>query len=223
MRCWNTTTAATAACRPRGTRAPINDRLASRARPVCRFLSIKRFSRSAFGMTNGWTRPTPIPPNSSAASASSAGSIALSAIPARPFITSIASAGSWRPGERITIIDFATGSADVPLAVLRWARRRRFDVRIVGVDMHNATARFAAAEIAASQKSLGRLRIVQADVLDLPFADHSFRLRALLDVPAPSQRRPGRRRPLGHEPHRPPRHHRRRSSARAPSVHTGFI
>src|SRR5438046_10434997 len=35
---------------------------------------------------------------------------------------------SWKPGERIRVIDFATGSADVPLAIVSWAQRRGFDV-----------------------------------------------------------------------------------------------
>src|SRR5437763_16597213 len=43
---------------------------------------------------------------------------------------------TWNPGQRITMIDFATGSADIPRAVLRWARRREFDVRIDAVDLH---------------------------------------------------------------------------------------
>lgn len=75
---------------------------------------------------------------------------------------------SWRPTETIRIIDLATGSADIPRAILRWADRRKFDVRVVGVDLHPKTA----AEAARASES--RLRIVRADVLDLPFADGSF-------------------------------------------------
>jgi len=75
----------------------------------------------------------------------------------------------WRPGQRIRIIDLATGSADIPRAILRWADRRGFDVRIVGVDRHPVTA--AAAGVGAVDP---RLRIVQADVFDLPFEPGSF-------------------------------------------------
>jgi SAM-dependent methyltransferase len=75
----------------------------------------------------------------------------------------------WKPGERIRIIDLATGSADIPRAILRWADRRGFDVRIVGVDRHPVTA--AAAGVQAADP---RLRIVQADVFDLPFDPGSF-------------------------------------------------
>lgn len=76
---------------------------------------------------------------------------------------------SWRRGQRIDIIDLATGSADVPRAILRWADRRGYDVRIVAVDRHPQTARTAAAG-----PDDPRLRIVQADVFDLPFEAGSF-------------------------------------------------
>src|SRR5215207_7384781 len=51
----------------------------------------------------------------------------------------------WRRGERVTMIDFATGSADVPLAIVAWARRRGFDVHVVGLDLHETTAALARA------------------------------------------------------------------------------
>ena len=76
---------------------------------------------------------------------------------------------SWKAGERIRVIDFATGSADVPRAILRWADRRGWDVRVVGVDLHAETARQALAG-----EGDPRLRIVRGDVLALPFADGSF-------------------------------------------------
>jgi len=75
---------------------------------------------------------------------------------------------SWNAGETIRIVDLATGSADIPRAILRWAQRRRFDVHMVGVDLHPKTA----AEAAELRDS--KLRVVRADVLDLPFADGSF-------------------------------------------------
>ena len=34
---------------------------------------------------------------------------------------------NWKARERITIIDFATGSADIPRVILDWSDRRRFD------------------------------------------------------------------------------------------------
>ena len=75
----------------------------------------------------------------------------------------------WRRGERIRVIDFATGSADLPRAIVRWGERRRFDIRVVGVDLHATTAAAATA-----QNPDPRIRIVRCDVLRLPFADGSF-------------------------------------------------
>src|SRR5688500_17077358 len=63
---------------------------------------------------------------------------------------------NWKPGQRITIIDLATGSADIPRAMLDWSKRRGFDVHIVGVDLHATTARLAAA-----RNNNPRLKIVQ--------------------------------------------------------------
>jgi len=76
----------------------------------------------------------------------------------------------WKRGETIRIIDFATGSADLPRAVLRWAEAHGFDVRVVGVELHAETARAAA----GASRGDARLSIVRADVLDLPFEDGSF-------------------------------------------------
>jgi ubiquinone/menaquinone biosynthesis C-methylase UbiE len=72
----------------------------------------------------------------------------------------------WKPGETIRILDVATGSGDVPRAILKWAKGRGFDVRVVGIDLHTMTARAAGADDA--------VRIVQADAMHLPFGDGSF-------------------------------------------------
>jgi SAM-dependent methyltransferase len=76
----------------------------------------------------------------------------------------------WRPGQKIRIIDLATGSADIPRAILRWADRRGFDISVVAIDRHAVTARAAGA---AGPRD-PRLLIVQADVFDLPFDPLSF-------------------------------------------------
>ena len=80
----------------------------------------------------------------------------------------------WLPGETIRVLDVATGSADIPLAILRWAGRRGLDVRVVGIDLHAATAREAADAARAVGIDRSRLRIVRGDALHLPFADGSF-------------------------------------------------
>jgi ubiquinone/menaquinone biosynthesis C-methylase UbiE len=76
----------------------------------------------------------------------------------------------WRPGERITILDVATGSADVPLAIVAWARPRGFDVRVVGLDLHETTC--AVARAATLHEPA--IKIVRGDALDPPFEARSF-------------------------------------------------
>jgi SAM-dependent methyltransferase len=77
---------------------------------------------------------------------------------------------AWKPGETIRILDVATGSADIPRAILRWAAVRALDVRLVGIDLHAKTL----SEAAIESGGVARLRLVRADAQCLPFADGSF-------------------------------------------------
>jgi ubiquinone/menaquinone biosynthesis C-methylase UbiE len=86
-------------------------------------------------------------------------------------------ARTWKSNETIRLIDFATGSADVPLAILRWADRNNRRIEIVGIDLHPLTSHIArqeAATEAASVRSDNRLTIMQADAMNAPFDDRSF-------------------------------------------------
>jgi hypothetical protein len=40
----------------------------------------------------------------------------------------------WVPGRRVTLLDVATGSADLPLAATRWARERGWDLHVTAID-----------------------------------------------------------------------------------------
>ena len=40
----------------------------------------------------------------------------------------------WSPGQRIRIIDWGTGGADIPRAIVRWGRSRGFRMEMTGVD-----------------------------------------------------------------------------------------
>jgi ubiquinone/menaquinone biosynthesis C-methylase UbiE len=72
----------------------------------------------------------------------------------------------------VRVLDVATGSGDLPRALARWGRRRGFDVRAVGVDLHETTLREAAA--LTPLKQFPEVRFVRADALRLPFAEGSF-------------------------------------------------
>ena len=73
------------------------------------------------------------------------------------------------PGTEIRILDIATGSADIPHALLAWGKRRGLNFTIVGVDNHAAMLQMA-------RVSAPDVYLVQADALALPFAPGSFDL-----------------------------------------------
>ena len=65
-----------------------------------------------------------------------------------------------RPGETLTILDACTGSGDIPRLVVKWARQRGAQVKVLAVDMQPATL-----EIARRRStSFPEISYVQADV-----------------------------------------------------------
>ena len=70
----------------------------------------------------------------------------------------------------LTILDAATGSADQPIAVARWARKRGQPVQIIAIDINSKMLDFAREEARAYPE----IRFVQGDVLNLPFKPDSF-------------------------------------------------
>lgn len=41
---------------------------------------------------------------------------------------------SWKPGETVRFIDWGTGGADLPRALVRWGRQQGFKFEVVGID-----------------------------------------------------------------------------------------
>lgn len=76
----------------------------------------------------------------------------------------------WPADKPITILDIATGSADIPLAIARWARSQGRQVRITAVDLHPSILTHAAAHIGDEPW----ITLLSADALKLPFAKGSF-------------------------------------------------
>ncbi len=70
----------------------------------------------------------------------------------------------------LSILDVATGSADIPLALARLARRRHGNIRIVASDVHPQMVAAARARC----RAFPEIVVQQADALRLPFADASF-------------------------------------------------
>lgn len=75
----------------------------------------------------------------------------------------------WQQGGTVRLLDVATGSGDVPRAVLDWADRRGWRVQIIGIDRHATTA-----AVAAQDGGDRRFQVARADALTLPFADDTF-------------------------------------------------
>lgn len=73
------------------------------------------------------------------------------------------------PGE-IRILDVATGGADIPVAIARWARRQGRRVRIVGIDKNPQMLRASGDRI----RQYPEVSLEIADALALPYAVGSF-------------------------------------------------
>lgn len=75
----------------------------------------------------------------------------------------------------VRVLDVATGSADIPRALARWARRRGERIRVVATDVHPRTLETARRETAPDPE----IEVRAADALELPFADGSFHFAVL--------------------------------------------
>lgn len=77
--------------------------------------------------------------------------------------------GTQPAQQRTTILDVASGSADIPRVMLRWAARRQRTISIVASDMRHDVL-----QMTREQDTPGLLHLTAADALSLPFADKSF-------------------------------------------------
>lgn len=77
-----------------------------------------------------------------------------------------------RPAERVRILDVATGSADIPLAIARWARERGIPVEVRATDFHPGTLEVARRRAASDPA----VRVEAADALALPYGDGAFHI-----------------------------------------------
>lgn len=73
----------------------------------------------------------------------------------------------WKPGERIRVLDVASGAADVPRALRAWARKRGHDLTVTALDIDPGALDFARRDGEA-------LQYLCADVLRMPCRDGAF-------------------------------------------------
>jgi 2-polyprenyl-3-methyl-5-hydroxy-6-metoxy-1,4-benzoquinol methylase len=76
---------------------------------------------------------------------------------------------SWPTDRPINMLDIATGSADIPIAAVNWARGRGIDLRVTAVDLHPTTIDLAREHVRRSLPAgeAGRITVLQADALRL--------------------------------------------------------
>ncbi len=77
---------------------------------------------------------------------------------------------SWRPGERIEVLDIACGGGDLARALTAWGRRRGVDLRVTALDL-SPTALDCARRRGPADP---RLRFVRADLHAAPCREHTF-------------------------------------------------
>lgn len=79
---------------------------------------------------------------------------------------------AWPRDKPVTLLDVATGSADIPLAARAWAERAGFDLRVTGIDLHEATLEMARRHV----DSHPGVTVQRADALRLveEFGEKSF-------------------------------------------------
>lgn len=77
---------------------------------------------------------------------------------------------TWTPGERIDVLDIASGAADVPRALVAWGRQRGFDVRVTALDISRSALDYAR----RSRPPDHRLHLICADVTKPFCRDRSF-------------------------------------------------
>jgi 2-polyprenyl-3-methyl-5-hydroxy-6-metoxy-1,4-benzoquinol methylase len=75
-------------------------------------------------------------------------------------------------GERgpLRVLDVATGSADIPVAIADWARQKGIEVKITAVDLNPNVIRVAAAHV----EGYPEISLVRADGFELPFRPGTF-------------------------------------------------
>ena len=78
--------------------------------------------------------------------------------------------GDVSRGTTVTLLDIATGSGDIPRALVRWGRRRGYDLRVLATDISEDVLAFARRETADAPS----IAVEACDARALPYRDRAF-------------------------------------------------
>src|SRR5262245_1616073 len=70
----------------------------------------------------------------------------------------------------LRLLDVGTGSADIPVRIIEWGRRRGFEIEFMVIDLNEIAVR----EARLQTPGYPEIKVVRADAMNLPFADESF-------------------------------------------------
>ncbi len=73
-------------------------------------------------------------------------------------------------GGTVRVLDLATGSGDIPLALVRWGRRHGYDLRVLATDLSDEVLQVARRETAGEP----RIVLEACDARALPYGDDTF-------------------------------------------------
>ena len=75
-----------------------------------------------------------------------------------------------RPEPPLRLLDVGTGSADIPVRIIEWGRRRGIEIEFVVIDLNEIAAR----EAQLQTPGYPEIKVIRADAMNLPFTDSSF-------------------------------------------------
>jgi len=76
----------------------------------------------------------------------------------------------WPSDRPVTMLDVGTGGADLPVRIARWARRRRIDARVTGIDSTPEIARLARQNV----RAFPEIEIVESDLQSFAQGNRRF-------------------------------------------------